>query len=287
MAKTRTRHMQMTRHESCTLRTVSIFDILGADCLVSAQPFMSAQPSFMIQRLAVVGTVVLLYAVSEIVLGFMMHSVTLTTDGYHNLGDAGGFVLAVIISLMKALEQNEEKADRIALIGGFINVTIVLILTFIGGVEAFSILFYPSHPDIGTMYFVCAASGFLIKAFGVLFLGGLDVGHGHGHGHGFGHEHGHGHDGGGHGHGHSHVHGYEQVHQDCSGHSHQSDDKGFQEADKHGHSHQHSHESDNKGIQEPVAVHGSPPEKMDSNVYAVWLHSLQVPYTIKSPICVF
>ena len=220
--------------------------------ILSVQPFMSAQPSFMPGRLAIVGTIVLLYAVSEIVLGFMMHSVTLITDGYHNLGDAGGFVLALIISLMKTSEKNKEKADRIALVGGFTNVTIVLILTLVGGAEAISNFFYPSHPDIGTMYFVCAASGFFIKAFGVLFLGGVDIGHGHGHGHEFGH-------------------------QDCSGHSHESGHKGFQEADKYSHSHQPGHESDNQGFQKPVAVHDSAPEKMDANVYAVWLDCFQVP----------
>jgi Co/Zn/Cd efflux system component len=149
------------------------------------------------QRLAIVGAIVLAYAISEIVLGLQMRSITLTTDGFHNMGDAGGFVLALIISAVRAREPDRTKADRIALTGGFANASIVLVLTFCAGVEAVISFFSSAYPDLGVMYFVCAASGCFIKAFGALFLGGLEVNFS-----------------GIHDHDHSHAHGYET----CPGH---------------------------------------------------------------------
>ena len=69
-------------------------------------------------RLAILGALVLAYCVAEIVLGIEFNSATLTTDGLHNLGDAFGFALAIIISAVKAWEKHKSKADRMALIGG-------------------------------------------------------------------------------------------------------------------------------------------------------------------------
>jgi Co/Zn/Cd efflux system component len=144
-------------------------------------------------RLAIVGVVVLAYAITEIVLGLAMHSITLKTDGFHNLGDAGGFVLAIIVSIIKAHEQDKAKAERFSLIGGFVNASIILLITLCCGVEAVIELYDNPDPEIGPLYFVCAASGFFVKAFGALFLGGLEVNlsgidHDHSHAHGAGYE---------------------------------------------------------------------------------------------------
>ena len=207
-------------------------------------------------RLAILGALVLAYCVAEIVLGIEFNSATLTTDGLHNLGDAFGFALAIIISAVKAWEKHKSKADRIALIGGFANCTIVLILTFVAGVESAIRFFVPEHVHIGPMFFVCVVSGFFIKAFGVFFLGGLEVNMG-----GVGHTHSHGDAG------HSHA----GKHSDDE---HTDDDQGFQEADScrvaHEHSHGHGHQHDRDGkLQEHQGTY------LDENVYAIWLHTLQ------------
>ena len=97
------------------------------------------------QRLAVVGTVVLTYAVAEIVIGFGMNSVTLVADGFHNLADAGGFAIAILANFAQANARDEGKAERIGLIGGFTNCSVTMILTFCAGVEAFSRLFLAPH----------------------------------------------------------------------------------------------------------------------------------------------
>ena len=133
------------------------------------------------QRLAILGALVLGYAVAEMVSGFGMSSVTLVADGFHNLADAGGFGIALLASYAQANAKNEAKAERIGLIGGFTNCSVTMILTFCAGVEAFSRLSSPHASEqvqIGPMYFVCAVSGICINFFGALFLGG----HGHSHG---------------------------------------------------------------------------------------------------------
>ena len=96
-------------------------------------------------RLAIVGSIVLAYAIAEMVFGFGMNSVTLVADGFHNLADAGGFAIALLANFAQANAKNGAKAERIGLIGGFTNCSVTLILTFCAGFEAFSRLYFTPH----------------------------------------------------------------------------------------------------------------------------------------------
>jgi Co/Zn/Cd efflux system component len=143
--------------------------------------------------LAIVGVVVLAYAITEIVLGLAMHSIIFKTNGFHNLEDARCFVLAIIVSIIKACKQNKAKTERVSVIGGFVNTSIVLLITLCCGVKAVIELFDDPDPEIGPLYFVCAAGGFFVKVFDALFLSGLEVNfggidHDHLHAHGVGYK---------------------------------------------------------------------------------------------------
>jgi Co/Zn/Cd efflux system component len=134
------------------------------------------------KRLITLGSIVLAYAIFELVLGFEMNSVTLVADGFHNIADAGGFAIAVLVNRAQVGTQDEYRAERIGLIGGLLNCSATLILCGCAGVEACRRLFVAphvyEHPHIGPMYFFCAFCGMCINFFGAMFLGG----HGHSHG---------------------------------------------------------------------------------------------------------
>lgn len=124
----------------------------------------------------------LTYAISEVLIGMGMNSVTLVADGFHNFADAGGFAIAIAANIAQANAHDEAKAEWIGNMGGFANCSVTMLLTCFAGFEAFCRLFVAPHTyedaHIGPMYFVCAMCGMCINGFGAIFLGG----HGHSHG---------------------------------------------------------------------------------------------------------
>jgi len=225
------------------------------------------------------GAIVLTYAISEVLIGMGMNSVTLVADGFHNFADAGGFAIAIAANIAQANAHDEAKAEWIGNMGGFANCSVTMLLTCFAGFEAFCRLFVAPHTyedaHIGPMYFTCAICGMCINGFGAIFLGG----HGHSHGgvpcqsHGspvptFDHVSASAEDAeekgllGGDGHAHCHSHGH--THEHSHDHSHGSEPcighAGFQEADKHGQCRQEAGKSE---------------DSFDINVYAMWLHTLQ------------
>ena len=121
------------------------------------------------------------FAGSEIVFGGLFNSVALLSDGFHNLADSGAFFIALFAAIADRSGVGGKDA-RMCALGGLINCSITLVLTFICGIEALRRLWLtPSarvKPDIQPVYYVIACLGICMNGFGALFLGG----HGHSHG---------------------------------------------------------------------------------------------------------
>eukprot|EP00960_Hanusia_phi_P028824 747609-Hanusia_phi.AAC.2 len=158
------------------------------------------------------------------VVGAQMNSITLLSDGFHNLADAGTYGIAIITN--RAQLAGGAESHRVGVMGGMATCTTTLTLTFFAGLEAFQRLFVNPHTKelahIGTAYFVVAALGIALNGAAMFALGGHGHSHGglpchadqppsvedaltvegcadaahdgcHGHGHGHGHGHAHGH----------------------------------------------------------------------------------------------
>ncbi|KAJ1487796.1 hypothetical protein T484DRAFT_1785488 [Baffinella frigidus] len=116
----------------------------------------------------------------------MINSVSLFSDGAHNLADAGAFAIALAANHYAQHHTDLEESRRMQIMGGLLNVSICLILTLFAGVEAWKRFFDAGHMeekrlfDAGHMeekakidgaYLAIAVCGILINGFGAMFLG--------------------------------------------------------------------------------------------------------------------
>ena len=131
---------------------------------------------------------------SEIIFGALWNTIALLSDGFHNLADSGAFFIALFASIADRRGFGGKDA-RMNVLGGLINCSVTLVLTFGACIEAVRRLWLPPHgrltPEIQPLYYILAVGGILMNGFGALFLGG----HGHSHGglpcpsHGSAHDH--------------------------------------------------------------------------------------------------
>mmetsp|Transcript_14710 Transcript_14710/g.46181 ORF Transcript_14710/g.46181 Transcript_14710/m.46181 type:complete len:479 (-) Transcript_14710:1556-2992(-) len=152
----------------------------------------------------VVGGLTAVYCVAEIFYALRLSSLTLLTDGFHNVSD----VVSLIIAWWADAASNRPASNsmsygwgRAELLGALANACFLLSLTMYIVLEALPRLFSPEPlgENSGMRFIILAAVGFGLNSVGTVIFGllGLQHGHAHGHSHGdAGHGHSHGHDAG-------------------------------------------------------------------------------------------
>jgi solute carrier family 30 (zinc transporter), member 1 len=207
------------------------------------------------------------YCVAELAAGGAFSSLTLMSDGFHNLSDVVSLVIANWAAQAAKRPQSDEMSfgwARTEILGGLVNGTFLLALCLYTGLEAIFRFVYPVPVGNIDIFIIVAASGVGVNAIGTLIF--CLTGEG-GHSHAGGGDHGHSHGGGG-GHGHSHGGG--------GGHDHSDDDD--DDDDEHDEGHGHSHGGGGGGHGHAHGGHGKKKEtkkkQRDENVYAVFLHYL-------------
>lgn len=190
--------------------------------------------------LITIGILTLVYSISEIIFGIKLNSLTLLSDGFHNLSDVIALIIAFFALLQSTKSSNENMTygwKRTEILGAMMNAVFLVALCLYILLESIPRLIYPpEEPDNESFYFIIIASiGLLINLIGTIVF--ALTGHGHSH---IGIE-----EGGGHSHSHSHDH----------NHHHHHDHIGVED--------EHSHTDDNK-------------EKSttDYNFHAVFIHYL-------------
>ena len=116
------------------------------------------------------------------------------SDGFHNLADSGAFFIALFASIADRQGFGGKDA-RMNVLGGLVNCSITLVLTFGAFIEAVRRIWLSSEShfvlEIRPLYYMIAIGGILMNGFGAIFLGA----HGHSHGgvpcHGDAHNHSH------------------------------------------------------------------------------------------------
>jgi Co/Zn/Cd efflux system component len=115
------------------------------------------------------------------VFGAVWNSIALLSDGFHNLADSGAFFIALFASIADRHGFGGKDA-RMNVLGGLINCSITLVLTFCAAIEAFHRIWPATEgkftPEIKPLYYMIAIGGILMNGFGAIFLGA----HGHSHG---------------------------------------------------------------------------------------------------------
>jgi len=199
-----------------------------------------------------IGVITLVYCVLELGIGGWLTSLTLMSDGFHNLSDVVSLVIAHWATQAAKRPQSNTMSFgwvRTEILGGLINGVFLLALCLYTGLEAIFRLIEPSPIRADWWFIGIAAAGIAVNAIGTVVF--CLTGHGHSHGPGGG-DHGHSHGGHGHSHGgHGHSHG---------GDSSSSEEDSF-----------HVHEASSSSSSHAHASKKKKP-KRDMNVYAVFLH---------------
>merc|ERR1712137_738103 len=163
------------------------------------------------------------------------NSLTLLSDGFHNLSD----VLALIIAAWASKASRRGSSDQMSygwarteILGALTNGVFLLSLCLYTSLEAVpemveAITGTSADEPAGLYFIVVAAGGLAVNTFGTVVFAITGQSYGHSHAGG-----GHGHSHGGHGHAHE-GHGHDDEHTPLTD---------VHEYDDHGHSHSHGHD---------------------------------------------
>ncbi|KAN0009675.1 hypothetical protein ACTFIU_006972 [Dictyostelium citrinum] len=186
-----------------------------------------------------IGTLTMLYVIVELGAALYVGSLTLLSDGFHNLSDVVSLVIAWWAQ--KAAKRDSDNFmsygwARAEILGGLTNGCFLLSMSLYVALEAIPRFIRPEPMESGLIFMIVAGSGLAINILGTIVFACTGMSHAHSHGGGGGHSHG---GGGGHSHGekkkekHGHSHGGEKK-KEKHGHSHDGAEK---KKEKHGHSH--------------------------------------------------
>ncbi|KAN0029074.1 hypothetical protein ACTFIV_010944 [Dictyostelium citrinum] len=187
-----------------------------------------------------IGTLTMLYVIVELGAALYVGSLTLLSDGFHNLSDVVSLVIAWWAQ--KAAKRDSDNFmsygwARAEILGGLTNGCFLLSMSLYVALEAIPRFIRPEPMESGLIFMIVAGSGLAINILGTIVFACTGMSHAHSHGGGGGHSHG---GGGGHSHGsekkkekHGHSHGSEKK-KEKHGHSHDGAEK---KKEKHGHSH--------------------------------------------------
>merc|ERR1712137_750219 len=217
----------------------------------------------------VIGLITLVYVVAELAIALYEGSLTLLSDGFHNLSD----VLSLGIAFWASKASRRGSSDamsygwaRTEILGALTNGVFLLSLCLYTSLEAIPQIIAPTEEPAGYYFVAVAAAGLLINTLGTVVFAITGQAHGHSHAGGGGHGHSHG------GHGHSHG---EEEHEEIpllgGDHGHSHSDHGHSHSD-HGHSHSEDHGHGHGGHDDHGHGGKKKKKKRDMNVHAVFLH---------------
>jgi len=193
--------------------------------------------------LIVVGILTGGYSILEIVMSRWLSSVSLLSDGIHNLSD----VISLMIAFMALMKSTSRKKDeytygwkRTEILGAVMNGAFLLSLALYILIEAIPKFIVDECDDTSRLskdyvYIITASAGLGINTLGTILFCILSGGHGHVHAGGG--DHGHSHDGG-------HPHGEKKHKEKDHGHSHGDGEK---KQPKEKGSHGHAHDAEKEG----------------------------------------
>lgn len=260
----------------------------------------------------VVGVLTLAYSLLELAVAVSLNSLSLLSDGFHNLSD----VISLYIAFWATIAAKRDISDsmtfgwaRSEILGGLTNGMFLVSLALYIVLESIPRFIHPESvvednllepfgSNVSAWIFIgVAAAGLLVNTLGTGIFA-LTGTHGHSHAGG---GHGHSHGGGGADHGHSHGGGQKSKKKCSDGHAHahggsgsiqcadEDDSHGFQShalddvllegghGHGHGHGHDHGHghgHGDSHHDEEEPGFHKQKKTKWDLNVRAVFLHYL-------------
>ncbi|KAM9955508.1 hypothetical protein ACTFIW_008837 [Dictyostelium discoideum] len=179
-----------------------------------------------------IGTLTLLYVIVELGAALYVGSLTLLSDGFHNLSDVVSLVIAWWAQ--KAAKRDSDNFmsygwARAEILGGLTNGCFLLSMSLYVALEAIPRFIRPEPMESGLIFMIVAGSGLAINILGTIVFACTGMSHAHSHGGGGGHSHG----GGG---GHSHGGAEKEKKKEKHGHSHDGAEK-EKKKEKHGHSH--------------------------------------------------
>lgn len=218
----------------------------------------------------IVGGLTLIYCIGELLAALYLGSLTLLSDGFHNLSDVVSLYIAFWAQRAAQRDLSNEMSygwARTEILGGLTNGCFLLSLCLYITLEAIPKLIQPETSEQlqkaegGYLFIGIAAIGLIVNIVGTVIFAAVGVSHGHSHSHGHGHGHGHGEasinnaaeHGNEHEHEHGHDdHGHEHAHKDKS-HKHKSGEiKEKKKHKDHGHAHKHDKEHKHKHEKEHV-----------------------------------
>jgi len=145
----------------------------------------------------VVGIITLVYTVAEIVIALQYKSLTVLSDGFHNLSDVVGLVIALTANIMtgrRASDRMSYGLVRSGVIGALINCSSLLSLCLYITLDAIPDFINPVSANGGIPIIVIAGCGIIVHGIGAIIFTITGQSHGHSHG-GHSHkEHGHKHE---------------------------------------------------------------------------------------------
>ncbi|KAN0055520.1 hypothetical protein ACTA71_008633 [Dictyostelium dimigraforme] len=207
-----------------------------------------------------IGTLTMLYVIVELGAALYVGSLTLLSDGFHNLSDVVSLVIAWWAQ--KAAKRDSDNFmsygwARAEILGGLTNGCFLLSMSLYVALEAIPRFIRPEPMESGLIFMIVAGSGLAINILGTIVFACTGMSHAHSHGGG-----GHSHGGGGHSHGgdekkkekkHGHSHdGAEKKKEKKHGHSHDGAEK---KKEKHGHGHSHGATTASVGINSDEKEH--------------------------------
>lgn len=210
-----------------------------------------------------VGTMTLVYTVAEIGIAVWLNSLSLLSDGFHNLSDVISLVIAFwAVQVSKRVNSDSMSYGwaRSEILGGLTNGVFLISLSLYIVLEAIPRYYKPEHLDARWAFIGIAAGGVLVNTLGTVIFAVAGNSHAHSHG------------GGGHGHSHGGSKKKKHGHSHGSGHGHSHGGDHGDEEEGHGHSHGghgHSH-GKSKGGNFITRWY----KNMDLNVGAVFIHYL-------------
>merc|ERR1712137_4886 len=221
----------------------------------------------------VIGLITLVYVVAELAIALYEGSLTLLSDGFHNLSD----VLSLGIAFWASKASRRGSSDamsygwaRTEILGALTNGVFLLSLCLYTSLEAIPQIIAPTEEPAGYYFVAVAAAGLIINTLGTVVFAITGQAHGHSHAGGGGHGHSHG--------GHGHAHGDEKESLLADSHSMKNfgseSSHGHSHGDDHGHSHSHGDDHKEDHGHSHSHGHGKPKKKRDMNVQAVFLHYL-------------
>jgi len=139
----------------------------------------------------VVGIVTLLYCIAELAVAVATNSLTLLSDGFHNLSDVVALIIAYYATVATERANTNEMSygwARTEILGALANAMFLLSLCFYVILDAFQRFLSPADLESGIPFLVIAALGLAVNTFGTIVFG-VTGGGGHGHSHSHGHSH--------------------------------------------------------------------------------------------------